>query len=81
MRAWADFHAMRMVVELDHCVDGHEYEEIIAIYAKASGQRRWHLWRSSWDEVILQPFIGRTARFSNIIDAAEALSSHAPHGY
>ena len=53
---------MRMIVELDHCVDGHEYEEIVAIYAKGTEVRRWNLWRS-WDEVIVQPLIGRSMRF------------------
>ena len=40
LQAWAGFHGMQMIVELDHCVDGHEYEEIVAIYAKGTELRR-----------------------------------------
>ena len=65
---------MRMIVELDHCVDGHEYEEIVAIYAKGTEVRRWNLWRS-WDEVIVQPLIGRGMRFFSVAEATDALSS------
>ena len=74
LQAWADLHGMRMIVELDHCVDGHEYEEIVAIYAKGTEHRRWNLWRS-WDEVIVQPLIGRSMHFSSVSEATEALSS------
>ena len=27
LQAWAEFHDVQMVVELDHCVEGEEYEE------------------------------------------------------
>ena len=64
---------MRMVVEIDHCVAGSEYEEIVVIYAKDSGFRRWHLWRSS-DEVVVQPLIGRCSRFFSVADAIDAIS-------
>jgi len=46
LQAWADVHGMRMAIELDQSVDGHEYEEIVAIYSKDSGRRRCSLWRS-----------------------------------
>jgi hypothetical protein len=65
---------MRMAVELDQSVDGHEYEEIVAIYSKDSGRRRWSLWRSS-DGVVVQPIIGRSVCFSTVTEAAEALWS------
>ena len=74
LQAWAGFHGMRMIVELDHCVDGHEYEEIVAIYAKGTEVRRWNLWRS-WDEVIVQPLIGRSMHFFSVAEATDALSS------
>ena len=32
LQGWADFHDVQMVVELDHCVEGEEYEEVIAFY-------------------------------------------------
>ena len=74
LQAWADVRGMRMIVELDHCVDGHEYEEIVAIYAKGTEVRRWNLWRS-WDEVIVQPLIGRSMHFFSVAEATDALSS------
>ena len=73
LQAWADLHGRRMIVELDHCVDGHEYEEIVAIYTKGTELRRWHLWRS-WGEVIVQPLIGRKRHFSSVAKATEALA-------
>ena len=63
LQAWAEFHDVQMVVELDHCVEGEEYEEVIAFYAQDSQLRRWILWRAS-DGVIVQPLIGRSNRFS-----------------
>jgi len=74
VQAWADVHGMRMAVELDHCVDGREYEEIVVIYSKSSRLRRWNLWRS-WEGVVVQPFIGRSMRFASVTDAIEALLS------
>ena len=62
LQGWADFHDVQMAVELDHCVEGEEYEEVIAFYAKDSQLRRWILWRSS-GEIIVQPLIGRSCRF------------------
>ena len=32
LQGWADFHEVQMIVELDHCVEGEEYEEVIAFY-------------------------------------------------
>jgi hypothetical protein len=63
-----------MVVELDQCVDDHEYEEIIVIYPKSGRLRRWNLWRSR-DGVVVQPFIGRSMGFGSVTEAAEALFS------
>ena len=37
---WAELHHLRMVVELDHCVEGDEYEEVAAIYPRDSTLRR-----------------------------------------
>jgi hypothetical protein len=72
LQGWADFHDVQMTVELDHCVEGDEYEEVIAFYAKDSQLRRWILWRSS-GEIIVQPLIGRSCRFVSVADALESL--------
>jgi hypothetical protein len=72
LQGWADFHDVQMTVELDHCVEGDEYDEVIAFYAKDSQLRRWILWRSS-GEIIVQPLIGRSRRFVSVADALESL--------
>ena len=72
LRGWADFHEMQMVVELDHCVEGEEYEEVVAFYAQDSQLRRWILWRAT-GEIVVQPLIGRGCRFGSVADALESL--------
>ncbi len=72
LQGWADFHNMQMVVELDHCVEGEEYEEVVAFYAPDSQLRRWILWRAT-DDIVVQPLIGRGCRFSSVADALESL--------
>ena len=52
LQGWAEFHNVHMVVELDHWVEGEEYEEVIAFYAKGSPLRRCNLWRSASDMVL-----------------------------
>ena len=72
LQGWANFHEVQMTVELDHCVEGDEYEEVVAFYAKDSRLRRWILWRSG-GEIVVQPLIGRSCRFSCVVDALESL--------
>ena len=72
LQGWAEFHNVQMVVELDHCVEGEEYEEVIALYAKDSQLRRWILWRGARD-IVVQPLIGRSCHFSSVADALESL--------
>ena len=72
LQGWAEFHDVRMVVELDHWVEGDEYEEVVGFYTKDSPLRRWILWRSS-SEVIVQPLIGRGRHFGSVADALESM--------
>ena len=72
LQGWADFHDVQMTVELDHCVEGDEYEEVVAFYARDSQLRRWILWRSA-GEIVVQPLIGRSSRFNSVADALETL--------
>jgi hypothetical protein len=76
LHGWAEFHQLRMVVELDHCVDGNEYEEVAAIYAADCSLRRWNIWRES-DGIVVQPRIGRGRRFDTVPEALDALISIA----
>jgi hypothetical protein len=72
LQGWADFHEIQMTVELDHCVEGEEYEEVVAFYARDSQLRRWIIWRAA-DCIVVQPLIGRGARFSTVAEALESL--------
>jgi hypothetical protein len=74
---WSETNNIRMVVELDHCVEDEEYEEVIAFYAKDSPLRRWILWRSASD-IVVQRLIGRTCRFSSVADALDSLPVTRP---
>jgi hypothetical protein len=71
LQGWAEFHDVRMVVELDHWVEGEEYEEVVGFYTK-DPLRRWILWRSA-SEIVVQPLIGRGSRFDSVSDALESL--------
>ena len=77
LQGWANFHDVQMVVELDHCVEGEEYEEVIAFYARDSQLRRWILWRAV-SEVVVQPLIGRSCRYASVADALESLIAARP---
>ena len=72
LQGWADFHTVQMVVELDHCVEGEEYEEVVAFYGQDSQLRRWILWRAE-GEIVVQPLIGRSCRFVTVADALDSL--------
>lgn len=72
LQGWSEFHDVQMVVELDHCVEGEEYEEVVAFYARDSQLRRWILWRAS-GEIVVQPLIGRSCRFGTVAEALESL--------
>ncbi|HET6196581.1 MAG TPA: hypothetical protein VFE12_12525 [Acetobacteraceae bacterium] len=69
---WAEFHRLRMVVELDHCTAGEEYEEVLAFYPANSGFRRWSIWRSC-DDVVVQPSKGHLAHFMSLAGAFDAI--------
>jgi hypothetical protein len=72
LQGWADFHDIHMTVELDHCVEGEEYEEVVAFYAHDSQLRRWIIWRAA-DGIVVQPLIGRGCRFGTVADALDSL--------
>jgi hypothetical protein len=72
LRAWAEYHDIRVVVELDHCVDGSEYEEVIALYPPGRSLRQWTLWRSR-DGVMVEPTHGRAFKAECISDLVQVL--------
>jgi hypothetical protein len=71
LAAWAEFHGLQMRIELDHCVEGEEYEEIATFYATGGTVMKWIMWRSP-EHVVLQPMVGPTRRFATLCNALEA---------
>ena len=72
LQGWADFHDLRMALELDVCAEGDEYEEVLGLYDKSRAFRRWMIWRSC-DGIVVQPTMGRTMLFDFMADALEIL--------
>ncbi|HQT75965.1 MAG: hypothetical protein B7Z80_02615 [Rhodospirillales bacterium 20-64-7] len=72
LRGWADFHDLRLAIELDVCVDADEYEELLGLYDGSCAFRRWMLWRSH-EGIVVQPTLGRTMLFDTMADALEFL--------
>nr|WP_294551116.1 hypothetical protein [uncultured Rhodopila sp.] len=74
---WSEAQSMRMAVHLDYGTDTEDYEEVLAILAADTGFCRWVMWREA-DCVVIQPLIGRSLRFSSVVDALEALEALEP---
>ena len=72
LQAWAEFHDLRMNIELDVCAERDEYEELVGLYDKTRAFRRWMLWRSS-DGIVVQPAMGRTMVFDYMVDVLDIL--------
>jgi hypothetical protein len=72
LRGWADFHDLRMTIELDLCADGDEYEEMLGLYDASRAFRRWMIWRSC-DGIVVQPAMGRAMLFDDMADVLEML--------
>lgn len=68
LQTWAAQHGWRMIVELDHCIEGEEYQEAVALYSPESGLRRWTIWRAV-DAVVIEPTFGRSSRFLSLDEA------------
>jgi hypothetical protein len=71
--SWAETQAIRMVVELDHCVEGEEYEEVLAFYdGDGPGLRLWTMWRAV-DHFVIMPMNGRAWRSNAVPDVLAEL--------
>ncbi len=75
--AWAKAHRMRLVVELDHEVEGEEYEEVLGFFEEDSALRRWNIWRSH-DHFVLEPMNGPTLRAHLVADLMQELTPLRP---
>lgn len=76
-QSWAEFHDVRMVVELDYAFDGQEYEEVISLYRTGGNCRRCLMWRTA-EFVVIQPIIGRMSRFSSLSSALDSFRLSIP---
>jgi hypothetical protein len=70
--AWAEFHNLRMTIELDWSAEGIAYEEVITLQVPERRGPPWVLWRTC-ESVVLQPMAGRPRRFETISDALQAI--------
>ena len=70
LQGWAEYHDLRMVIELDYWADGEEYEEVVALYPHNSSFRRWMIWRDL-NGVVVQPIVGRSTRSGSVCEALE----------
>ena len=75
--AWAEKHHMRMVVELDHEVEGEQYEEVLAFFEEDSALRRWTIWRSH-NHFVLEPMNGPSLRTHLVADLMQELTPLRP---
>jgi hypothetical protein len=73
LRIWAENHGFMMAVELDYCVDGEDYEEVVTFHSLANHARMLILWRAP-GQIVVQPLIGRPRRFVSVSDAVESLA-------
>lgn len=72
VQGWSEYHDLRMMVELDYCAEGEEYEEVLSLYKRDSSFRHWMVWRSA-SEIVVQPMMGRALRFASVAVALEHL--------
>ncbi len=77
VQAWADYHDLRLRIELDAAEGDEEYEEIVSLSQRESAFRRWMMWRSC-DGIVVQPMMGRPMLFDAMADALELLIPAAP---
>ena len=71
-QGWSEFHDLRMVIELDYCAEGEEYEEVLAFYPRDSAFRRWMVWRGPRG-IVVQPMMGRASCFESVAEALDRL--------
>jgi hypothetical protein len=73
IKRWADRHAVRIVVRLDHgAAVAEDYEEVIAFQTGTSPLCQLIMWRNA-TTVFLQPLIGREHRYQSVASALDSL--------
>jgi hypothetical protein len=77
VRSWAGLHNCRISIQLDHGVDGEEYEEVIALHTGTSPLCQSIIWRNA-EAVFIQPLIGRSQRHASLAEALESIALQLP---
>ncbi len=72
LHAWAEYHHLRMRIDLDIFTDGEEYEEVVTLSESHDQYQRWIIWRST-EGIVVQPSIGRRVLFEAMADALDLL--------
>lgn len=72
LRAWAEFHDLRMKIDLDITNGAEEYEEIVTLSGIFDRTRRWMIWRSA-EGIVVQPHLGRPMTFDMMAAALDLL--------
>jgi hypothetical protein len=73
LQGWAEAQSLQMAVQLDHGVDGEEYEEALAFSQAGRAVCQWMMWRNE-QAVFVQPLIGRRQHYAGVAEALEALT-------
>jgi hypothetical protein len=71
-RSWATFHGWKMLLWLDHGVDGEEYEEVIGFRRQTDALAGCILWRTA-SAVFVQPLLGKRRRYTSLTQALDSL--------
>ncbi|HET6609237.1 MAG TPA: hypothetical protein VFG62_21365 [Rhodopila sp.] len=72
LHAWAEYHELRMTIDLDTFAGSDEYEEIVNLSETGTPHHRWMIWRSA-DGIVVQPRMGRPMLFDMMADALDLL--------
>ncbi|MDE2581652.1 MAG: hypothetical protein KGL52_08455 [Rhodospirillales bacterium] len=72
IQRWASRYGMLLTIELDRCIDGEDYEEVVTLRDRGLSRRHWTLWRSA-EHVVVEPQTGAVARFARLSAALAAL--------
>ena len=72
LRAWADFHAIEMTIELGSYFDGDDFEEILSFRPQGPAHKPWIMWRTC-EDIVYQPLIGKPVHFSSVSIMIESM--------
>lgn len=75
--SWAEFHDVRVSIEVDNFWDGEAPDEVIALYPTASPHRCWTLWRHT-DAVEIQHLFGERRVLRSVPEALDSMIAPLP---